>query len=166
MLFHGEEWGASAPFLYFTDHSEPELGRAVTEGRKREFAAFGWDPTAIPDPQSRETFERSKLDWNEISREPHRGLFDWHRRLVRLRLEVPALADGRLDRVRVRFDEEKRWLVVHRSEVAVCVNLAGEPRRLPLDDSAGRPVRLASREDVRVADGHAELPPESVAIVG
>src|SRR5208337_3917332 len=58
MLFQGEEWGASTPFQYFTDHPEPELGKAVSEGRCREFAAFGWKPQDVPDPQAPETFQR------------------------------------------------------------------------------------------------------------
>ncbi|HEY8324886.1 MAG TPA: malto-oligosyltrehalose trehalohydrolase, partial [Ktedonobacterales bacterium] len=52
LLFQGEEWGASAPFLYFTDHQDAALGQAVREGRRREFAAFGWAPERIPDPQA------------------------------------------------------------------------------------------------------------------
>ena len=61
MLFLGEEWAASTPFQYFTDHEDAELGRAVSEGRRREFAAFGWDPSGVPDPQDPATFERSRL---------------------------------------------------------------------------------------------------------
>ena len=64
MLFQGEEWAASSPFQYFTDH-EAELGKLVSEGRKKEFAAFGWNPDEIPDPQDEQTFLRSKLNWNE-----------------------------------------------------------------------------------------------------
>ena len=56
MLFQGEEWGASTPFQYFTDHPEPDLAKAVREGRRQEFAAFGWKPEDIPDPQTPETF--------------------------------------------------------------------------------------------------------------
>ena len=65
MLFQGEEWAASTPFLYFTDHDDPELGEAVSEGRRREFAAFGWSPEQVPDPQAPETFEASVLRWDE-----------------------------------------------------------------------------------------------------
>ena len=66
MLFQGEEFAASTPFQYFTHHEEEELGRAVSEGRRKEFAAFGWKPENVPDPQAPETFERSKLQWAEI----------------------------------------------------------------------------------------------------
>ena len=68
MLFQGEEWAASTPFLYFADHDDPELARAVSEGRKKEFAAFGWDPASIPDPENQATFDASKLNWEEVKR--------------------------------------------------------------------------------------------------
>ena len=51
MLFQGEEYGASTPFQYFTHHEDPELGEQVSEGRRSEFEAFGWNPEDIPDPQ-------------------------------------------------------------------------------------------------------------------
>jgi maltooligosyltrehalose trehalohydrolase len=85
MVFQGEEWAASTPFRYFTDHADPELGRAVSEGRKREFASFGWAPEDIPDPQAPATFETSKLDWNELDDDPHKEILDWHRQLIALR---------------------------------------------------------------------------------
>ena len=81
LLFQGEEWGATTPFQYFTDHTDPELARAVEDGRKREFKSFGWSEDAIPSPQATETFERSKLDWNEQSVE----MLDWYSSLIALR---------------------------------------------------------------------------------
>jgi maltooligosyltrehalose trehalohydrolase len=87
MFFQGEEWGASTPFLYFTDHQDPELGRAVSHGRRREFASFGWDPEDVPDPQAEETFERSRLDWSELGKPEHAELLEWHRALIALRRE-------------------------------------------------------------------------------
>ena len=73
LLFQGEEWGAATPFLYFTDHSDPGLGRIVSEGRRHEFSSFGWDPRDVPDPQDPATFERSRLDWAELGKESRRG---------------------------------------------------------------------------------------------
>lgn len=89
LLFMGQEWGASSPFLYFTDH-EPALGETVAEGRRREFAAFSGfaDPAArerIPDPQARGTFERSRLVWEERGSAAAQGLLRLHRALLRLR---------------------------------------------------------------------------------
>lgn len=101
LLFMGEEWAASAPFLYFTDH-EPGLGRQVTEGRRQEFSRFGGfsDPATrdrIPDPQAASTFERSRLDWTERQHEPHASTLRLYRRLLALR-RSPALqhAEGAL----------------------------------------------------------------------
>jgi maltooligosyltrehalose trehalohydrolase len=164
MLFQGEEWAASTPFLYFTDHEDPELARAVSEGRRHEFQAFGWDPAQVPDPQAPETFRRSKLDWGEPGREPHRALLDWHASLVRLRRDH-GLAAGPLDRVRVRYDEADRWLVLERDGVTVACNLAGRAQRVPLGDGAAGEVVLASDGEVKASAGAVDLPPESVAIL-
>jgi maltooligosyltrehalose trehalohydrolase len=161
LLFQGEEWGATTPFQYFTDHEDPELGEAVSAGRRREFAAFGWSPEDVPDPQDPATFERSKLDWSEAERQPHRGLLEWYRRLIRLRREVPELAAGRLDRVRTSYDEEGRWLVVERGGVTVACNLGIQDLRLPV------PGRLLAASDagVSVDDGTVRLPPDSVGLL-
>src|SRR5439155_717104 len=76
LVFQGEEWAASTPFQYFTDHADPELGRAVSEGRRREFEAFGWRSELIPDPQDRATFERSRLRWEEVDEHAHADMLD------------------------------------------------------------------------------------------
>jgi maltooligosyltrehalose trehalohydrolase len=102
MLFMGEEWGASTPFLFFSDHRDPRIARKTSLGRVEEFRAFGWRPDEVPDPQSPSTFQSSKLDWSELSGEPHRSLLAWYRELVRLRRrlgEAPLEVDhggGRL----------------------------------------------------------------------
>ena len=74
MLFMGEEWGARTPWRFFTDHVEPELARAVSEGRGREFASHGWASSDVPDPQDPATYRASMLDWSEPDKEPHREL--------------------------------------------------------------------------------------------
>ena len=97
LLWMGQEWAASTPFQYFTDHPEA-LGRLVTEGRRREFQRFSAfsDPAArerIPDPQAEETFLRSKLRWQETDRMPHRGMLALYRALLHLRRTEPALRE-------------------------------------------------------------------------
>jgi len=101
LLFMGEEWAASSPFLYFCDF-EPELARAVTEGRRKEFAAFAAfaDPAArerIPDPSTRSTFERSKLNWNEPERDAHAAWLAYYRQLLAIRRTAlaPRIANVR-----------------------------------------------------------------------
>src|SRR5690606_15378632 len=118
MLFMGEEWGASTPFCYFTDHVDAGLADAVREGRRAEFAAFGWDPAAIPDPQAEETFRRSVLRWDERAQGGHARILAWYRDLIALRRRTPELLDGRRDRVRVAWDEAG-WIRVARGPVTV-----------------------------------------------
>lgn len=94
LLFMGQEWSASTPFRYFTDHHQ-DLGRAVTAGRRREFGRFARfaDPAVaatIPDPQAAETFTSCRLDWDELAREPHAAVHRLYQRLLRLRREEPA----------------------------------------------------------------------------
>ena len=95
LLFQGEEWGASTPFQYFTAHQDERIAKAVSEGRKKEFGSFNWRTDNVPDPQSVSTFARSKLDWDELNREPHRTVLKWHRALIELRRSLPALGNGR-----------------------------------------------------------------------
>ncbi|SEL71986.1 malto-oligosyltrehalose trehalohydrolase [Streptacidiphilus jiangxiensis] len=124
MLFMGEEWGATTPWMYFTDHQDPALAQAVREGRRREFAEHGWKPEEIPDPQAESTFAASRLDWSQPEQQPHTALLDWYRRLIRLR----PLASGP---VRVRSDESGRRLTMHRGELMVGVSLGDTPAELP-----------------------------------
>ena len=85
MLFMGEEWGTRRPFQFFTDHAETELAQAVTQGRRDEFASFGWDADEVPDPQNRATVEASMLDWAEPDRPAHARMLTWYHDLIALR---------------------------------------------------------------------------------
>ncbi|CAN5572798.1 malto-oligosyltrehalose trehalohydrolase [soil metagenome] len=161
MLFHGEEWGASTPFQYFTDHDDPELGRAVSEGRRREFAAFGWSPDDVPDPQDPATFERSKLRWDEIERDPHASLLAWHRALIALRHAEPDLSDGRFVSA-AGWDADAGWLRVERGALTVELNLSDQLRR---DHTADGDLVLASHDDAALGPDGLALPPRSVAIL-
>lgn len=165
MLFQGEEWGATAPFQFFTDFENTELANAVREGRRTEFAGFGWAPNEIPDPQDPATFERSRPNWSELARSPHTELLDWHRQLIRLRRAHSALTDGRLDRVETRCDEEARWLVVERGPITVACNLAERAQLVPLTSAQPGEVRLASEPGIDLRDGGVWLPQYSVVII-
>jgi maltooligosyltrehalose trehalohydrolase len=155
MLFMGEEWGATTPWRFFTDHQEPELARAVSEGRRREFATHGWASEDVPDPQDPETYRRSVLDWSEPSRPEHRELLEWYRDLIALRRSCPELTDPRLTEVTVEHDES--WIVLYRGPVRVAANLGTDPVRLPDGE-----LLLASAPGVRPGG---ELPGESMAIL-
>jgi maltooligosyltrehalose trehalohydrolase len=97
LLFMGQEWGASTPFCYFTDHPQA-LGKSVTQGRLNEFRNFKAfsEPSAIlsiPDPQASSTFIESKLNWQERRRQPHTGILDLYRDLIKLRKTEPTLQE-------------------------------------------------------------------------
>ena len=84
MLFMGEEYGEKAPFQYFISHGDQGLIDAVRKGRQAEFSHFGWKGQ-IPDPQSEETFERSRLDHSLAEQEPHRTLWLFYKTLLEYR---------------------------------------------------------------------------------
>ncbi|MER7153379.1 malto-oligosyltrehalose trehalohydrolase [Streptomyces lydicus] len=171
MLFMGEEWGATTPWQYFTDHTDPELAEAVRAGRRREFAAHDWagDAGEWPDPQDPATRDRCVLDWSEPVLAPHDSLLAWHRTLLALRRELPALTDPDPRHTEVTFDEDARWLLLRRGPVRVAVNFgrgatASVPVGLP-----GRDLEvLAGWPEARLpgADGVLRLPPESVVVLG
>src|SRR5262249_26051331 len=96
MLFMGEEFRATTPFLYFCDF-DCGLAPAVRDGRRGEFAAFerfGVARESIPDPNDLETFLASKLRWAQVDQPAHRETLEWHRTLLELRRDriVPHLA--------------------------------------------------------------------------
>ena len=110
LIFMGEEYGETHPFQYFVSHGDEQLVESVRTGRKKEFEAFGWGDE-VPDPQSEETFQRSKLDWSSREESPHRELLALYRDLLALRKREPALRPGGPAPV-VRHDGERGWLSV------------------------------------------------------
>ena len=167
MFFQGEEWAASSPFQYFVDFSEdPELAKAVTAGRREEFAAFGWKPEEVPDPQSPETFERSQLKWDEVERDAHASMLEWYRDLVRLRRQLPALTTGRTDMTCTSYDEKAQWLVVEHSDVSIVCSFSDTSQTVPLGPQQIRNVLLSSKQPVELNAAGIAMPPESVAILG
>jgi maltooligosyltrehalose trehalohydrolase len=128
LLFQGEEWGAQTPFLYFTDHQDPQLAEAVSQGRRREFASFAWEGE-IPDPQDPETFRRSKLDWAELAEPQHADLLQWYHELIRIRRNRPRDLQAPPD---VKFDAHGPWLTVLYAGVFTALNLGALPLRLTL----------------------------------
>ena len=172
MLFMGEEWGAATPWQYFTDHIDPALARAVADGRRAEFARYGWEAADVPNPQDEQTFLRSKLDWSQPDAEPHAGLLAWYRELIALRRARPELTDPRLDDLRADYDEDRRWFAAWRGRLRIVANLGA----LPSDPSAssapavicvGAPVTrilAASADGVQFGGDLITVPPASFAV--
>lgn len=162
LIFQGEEWGCSSPFQYFADH-EGEMARLVSDGRKKEFAAFGWDPNSIPDPESRDTFLRSKLNWDEADQPQHAELLAWYRDLIRLRRSTRSLNNGEPGNTRVDFDGQEKWLRIERGPVVTCCNLGAIDCAFPVPNESR--ILLASHSSIAVETGVLTLPPDTVAIL-
>jgi maltooligosyltrehalose trehalohydrolase len=132
LLWMGEEWAASTRWPFFTSHPEPALAAATRDGRIAEFAEHGWDTSKMLDPQDPQAYYSAILDWAEPSAPDHAQVLDLYRRLITLRAAEPDLHDGDLTKVHVDFDEDARWLVVHRGAFRVVANLAGTQQRIPV----------------------------------
>ncbi|TVP53798.1 MAG: malto-oligosyltrehalose trehalohydrolase [Halomonadaceae bacterium] len=165
LLFQGEEWAASTPFQYFTDHQDPVLAQKVREGRGNEFAATGIDPESLPDPQDQNTFEACRLNWPERKLPPHTHMLAWHKALIGLRRATPALTDDCLARSNVHFDEDARWLLLERSTILIACNLAQARQRIPYPQRQPKQLLLASRTGAVLEDEAIFMPGESVAIL-
>lgn len=138
MLFMGEEWSETNPFLYFVSHTDPELADAVRKGRKAEFADFHAEGEA-PDPMSAETFEKSRLQWQLLGESEHQVMFNFYKALIQLRKQHPALK--KLDRrnLRVEYQQEENWLILHRwqedKHILCLLNFSDSSRTLHLPDT-------------------------------
>ena len=164
MLFMGEEWAASTPWQFFTSHPEPELGRATAEGRIAEFAAMGWDPTVVPDPQDPQTFLRSKLDWRERDEGVHARILALYRSLIALRARVPALTDPSFAAIHASADEDLRVLRLRRSTIEIIANFSVSAVAVELD---GEPdVLVATDAATAFVEGSLELPARSAVVLG
>jgi maltooligosyltrehalose trehalohydrolase len=166
LLFMGQEWGASTPFLYFTDH-DPELGKLVSEGRRREFAAFAEfaEPERqlqIPDPQSPGTFWASKLRWAERELPEHAQTLALYREALRLRRTDPVLAHASREELLAQASDGalmvQRWRENERR--VLVMNLSGA--ELSLESLAGRLRLRAPRTLLGSAAADSVLPPNAV----
>src|SRR4051794_37156562 len=153
MLFMGEEYGEKAPFQFFSDHIDEEIATATREGRRREFAAFAQFGEEIPDPQSEETFEASKL-----TRERDPELSELYRRLLETRRQIPSQ-----DVAAVEWDEDTRWLRVLRPpHFELVCNFSAESVVAPCE---GRRVILATHGDPLPREEGIELEPLAGALI-
>jgi maltooligosyltrehalose trehalohydrolase len=168
LIFMGEEYGETAPFLYFVSHADPDLVQAVREGRRREFAAFAWraDP---PDPQDERTFLRSKLNRRLQEGGSHRVLRDFYRELLRLRSGVPALSQLSKKDMTVRCDRSRRVLWVRRrfggAEAALVFTFNTDPVEIALDLPPGTWRKRIDSADTRW-EGPGSRLPDTVQVHG
>jgi maltooligosyltrehalose trehalohydrolase len=166
MLFMGEEFAASSPFMYFADHDDEDMRRMVAEGRKREFADFGFDGE-VPNPEDEATFLASKLKWDEATTDPSQGkhadMLKWTKALIHLRRSTICLNDGSMQHLVVSTDEEKKTLVMERDQIRIVVNLGTEMYSFKLLDT--EELELASKEEVKLRGECVDLPGMSMAVL-
>ena len=152
MLFMGEEYGERAPFRFFSDHIDEKIATATREGRRHEFAAFAQFGEKIPDPQSRGTFEASKL-----TRQRDPELARLYEQLLAARRRMP---DGEVSAI--KWDEAARWLRVLREPFELVCNFSGAPALVPC---RGSRVILATHGGARPGQEGIELEPLSGALI-
>jgi maltooligosyltrehalose trehalohydrolase len=152
MLFMGQEYSETAPFDFFTSHSDAELVAAVRRGRAEEFRGVGL--AHPPDPQDDRTFVASKLDWSLAENEAHLRTLRLYRDLIALRKGLAALRSGRKDVTVVRSSESPRWMTVERGDgrgerVVFLFNFEDAAETIPLEAPPGTYRPVLSTDDVR-----------------
>ena len=167
MLFMGQEWSASTPFPFFTDHAEDELAHAIREGRRKEFAEHGWadlyGPDAIvPDPQDPATAASAVLNWDERTTEPHARMLQWYTDLIALRREY--FGDGAHEQV-VTPSFGDHWFAMRRGPLTVLVNRYESEVSIP--DISGEVVLSYCQPGTEVSrvDAGVSLPALSTAVL-
>jgi maltooligosyltrehalose trehalohydrolase len=173
----GEEYGETAPFLYFTSHSDAALVDAVRRGRQEEFAAFSWQGE-LPDPQDERSFSRCRLTPEESWKPRQRLLREFYRELIRIRRSTPALAYLAMEQCRA-IPVDEHALLIHRwcdsGEALLLFEFETNTTSLKIACPGGRWSKVLHSADPRwggagsapaVLDGECEiaLPPRSLAL--
>ena len=162
MLFQGEEWATSAPFLYFADHEDEDLRQKVAEGRQKEFAAFGFDGD-IPNPEDKSTFEAARLNWEEQAEGKHAEMLAWVKALIKLRRSHVCFNDGDMHHLVVSTDEKRQTLVMQREEARVLLNLGKECQTFEL--LKGEKLELISKGSRETPGNTLNLAPMTLAVL-
>ena len=168
LIFMGEEYGESAPFLYFIDHGDPALVESVRQGRQRDFSAFGW--SEVPDPYDEKSFERSRLQMNSESNAKQRTHLSWCRALTTLRKTIPALGTGRKTgdlRVWTHF-KAKALVLLRKSHdgqsALVILGFNTETANLVLQQPEGQWQRRLDNQDPQFGGQGKHLAPERLSL--
>lgn len=164
LLFQGQEWAASSPFPFFSDH-HGELGRLVSEGRKKEFGHFeGFSGEEVLDPQSEETFQRAKLDWDERETGEHARTLELYHMLLRLRRDDPVLRNRERRTLTAGHTGDVVWVrrVTDVGERLLLWNVGREGMDvatlpLPFPLPPGTVLHSEGRPDLRLERGEAVL---------
>jgi maltooligosyltrehalose trehalohydrolase len=165
LIFMGQEYAETSPFLYFVSHSDPDLVAAVREGRKREFAAFTWKGE-VPDAQEESTFAQSKLNHNLRAAGRHAALLEWHRMLLQMRASHPALKTLNRPTTSVEITGDGHTILMRRwsgdNDVMALFHMSKDPAVVRLDVRQQHWVRLLDGSDPAWM-GNGSTVPESIS---
>lgn len=166
LLFMGEEYGETNPFLYFISHGDPGLVEAVRAGRKEEFAAFHAEGEA-PDPAAIETFEQSKLQWEKRHAGQHQTLWRFYQKLLQLRRTLPALANLDRKQMEVSSLETEQVILLRRwdetSQVVSVMTLNEAPVQMPMTLPTGTWQKILDSADKEWEGQGSSLPEKIVS---
>jgi maltooligosyltrehalose trehalohydrolase len=155
LIFMGEEYGEVAPFQYFVSHGDPSLVEAVRQGRRNEFARFGWIGDS-PDPAEESTFRHCLLNWDSRTSGSHRVLWHFYRELLRLRRDVPALALLDKKSLDVASFADDKVLFIKRDHVRGPALIIGHfdqtPKKISLPVPPGRWQRVLDSAEEQLCD--------------
>ncbi|MDT0644066.1 malto-oligosyltrehalose trehalohydrolase [Zunongwangia sp. F363] len=172
MLFMGEEFAEDHPFQYFVSHGDPDLVKAVQEGRKREFEYFNQKEGEFPDPQSADTFNNSKLNWNFRKDEKKEVIFNFYKELIQLR-KAGVFNEFRENEIHTEVMEDKQLISVSAGKLNAyfnfssenhAFNIPGEKAQIILASADKRwngPADFSSKSDIYKI---LNIPPESLII--
>lgn len=145
LLFMGEEYAETSPFLYFTSFSDVKLVKAIRKGRKEEFRAFQWQ-SEPPDPQRLESFLQSRLRWDDRLKGKSTVMLEFYRRLIQLRRTAPSLSRSEKENLDVRTWEDEKILLLHRwhqeHHVCIIMNFNSEDVRISVSFPDGKWLRV------------------------
>lgn len=150
LLFMGEEYSETRRFQYFVSHTDPDLVEAVRKGRKAEFEAFHAVGEA-PDPQSEDTFNNSKLNWDLLYAERHKRMFLYYQSLIALRKKEPALKNLNRKNLKVEVDEKAKILVLYRwhedQQIVSLMNFSDRQQEVNFSDNGKEWKKLICSTD-------------------
>ncbi|MBN2009964.1 malto-oligosyltrehalose trehalohydrolase [candidate division KSB1 bacterium] len=161
LLFMGEEYGETSPFLYFVSHNDPNLIKDVREGRRLEFKDFKWQ-TEPPDPQDVNTFMQSKLDWNKQTLENHSALYQYYRQLIQMRMDTPALANLNNKFLKIYTQDDIKVFIIHRwyekQDVFILLNFNNRAADISIKQINGNWMKVFDSSEERWGGPGEQLP--------